>query len=393
MRICLIGDFDTYMVRGLERPQRLLPYRLSPGLNLLRGLREIGVQDVHIVVSTDVSAPAVEQGPFGVVHRLPCPRFSGSASFFTWRRRLILRELAGILPDIVHGQGTEAEYGFTAVTSPYPNVITIHGILQRVHHVTPPPLLSLDHVPRWIEKFVVRKATDVICLSVEAEHFLKEQGSPARRHLITNAVAPCFFDVQPQRGREGLSLLFVGTVYRLKGVVHLVEALASVRRRLGAPVTLRVIGQTGGGADAAEYDKLVHRRASELGVDDSIEWIGVLGERGVAAALAQTDVLVLPSFQETAPMAVAEAMAAGVPVVATRAGGIPEMVEDGKTGLLVAPGHSEELADALFKLLGDADLRRKMSAAGRARALARHAPRAVASETLRVYEEICRRQR
>src|SRR5882724_651766 len=159
MRIALAGGFDTYLMRGLERPAHLLPYRLSPGLNLLRGLRELGQRDVHILVSTsEVNAVKVDDGPFGTVYRVPCPPASGSPTFFLWRRHLLLKELARIKPDVVHGQGTEQEYAITAVTSPYPHVITFHGIMARVHQVTPPPLLSLNHVPRWIEKLVVRKA-------------------------------------------------------------------------------------------------------------------------------------------------------------------------------------------------------------------------------------------
>jgi len=391
MRIALLGDFDTYLTRGLERPPELLPYRLSPGLNLLRGFRELGVADIHILVTTkEVPKPTVEQGPFGTVHRLPQPPFSGAGSFQLWRRRLILQQLRQIRPDIVHGHGTEAEYAFTAISAPYPNVITLHGLMHRVQQAAPPPLLSLNHVARWIEKRVVRQATDVICLTREVEEFLAERGSRARRHRIPNAVAPCFFDVRPgPRDRPGFAVLFVGTVYRLKGVLHLVEAMAAARQKLGAPLTLRIVGSTGGPADA--YEELLRRRAAELGVAGDIEWLGVLGERDVAAQLARSDALALPSFTESFGMCVAEAMAAGVPAVGSRAGGIPDLIEDGKTGLLVTPGRSDELAAALVRALTDTALRARMVDAARAKALACYSPRAVAGQTRRVYEEICRR--
>jgi glycosyltransferase involved in cell wall biosynthesis len=395
MRIALAGDFDTYVIRGLERPAHLMPYRLAPGLNLLRGLRQIGVSDIHIIGTTDeVNTPTVEEGPFGMVHRLPSPLFSGSASFYTWRRHLILKELRGIKPDVVHAQGTEQEYAFTAVTSPYPNVITVHGIMHRVHRVTPPPLLSLSHVPRWIEKLVARQAREVICLSREVEHFFQERGSQARYHFIPNAVAPCFFDVQPQpRLDRGFTLLFIGTIYPLKGLFHLVEALAEARQKLGAEITLFVLGHRGRDPATVEYDKVVRRRAEELRITECIQWLGVLSEEGVARQLAQSDVLVLPSFQETLPMSIAEAMAAGVPVIATRAGGTPELVEHNQTGLLVTPGRSDELAAALCALLPNAALRRQFGVASRTKALAAYAPRVVAEKTLAVYEMICQEKR
>lgn len=381
MRIALIGDFDTYVSRGQERPAHLMPIRCAPGVNLLRGFRELGVPDIHIVVVTpEVSSPVVDEGPFGVVHRLPCPRFSGSACFYLWRRAMILAELAKIKPDVVHGQGTELQYGFTAVTSGYRNCVTIHGILHRVHKVSPPGMLSTAFVPRWLEKVVARKATDVICISRAVEEFLDERRSPARRHRIPNAVAPVFVETR-KVDSAGNKVLFVGSIYPLKGLMPVIEALA----RLPKTTRLQIIGSAGGARENIEYEAACRRRASELDVAGQIEWSGTLGEREVAVAMAGSDVLVLPSFQESAPMCIAEAMAVGLPVVATRVGGIPDMVEHSVTGLLVAPGHAEELAGALDVLLRDGALRARFGEAGRSAALTRYAPRAVAEKTLAVY--------
>src|ERR1700722_8371054 len=122
MRIAQLGDFDTFLFRGVERPLSHSYYRLSPGLNLARGFTELGVRDTHyLVVTPEVDQVTVDEGPFGTLHRIPSPRGSGSTSLFLWRRHLILKELARIQPDIVHGQGTEAEYALTGVPFPYPH--------------------------------------------------------------------------------------------------------------------------------------------------------------------------------------------------------------------------------------------------------------------------------
>src|SRR5881397_9126 len=101
MRTALLGDFDTFLFRGVERPLERSYYRLSPGLNLARGFRELGLKDVHyFVVTPEVDKTTVDDGPFCVLHRIPRPAFTGSATFFLWRRHLLHRELAKLRPDI-----------------------------------------------------------------------------------------------------------------------------------------------------------------------------------------------------------------------------------------------------------------------------------------------------
>jgi glycosyltransferase involved in cell wall biosynthesis len=386
VRIALLGDFDTFLFRGQERPLSRSYYRLSPGLNLARGFAELGVKDLHyLVVTPEVDRLTVDEGPFGTLHRIPRPRASGSATFFFWRRHLLHQELARIQPDIVHGQGTEQEYGFSAVTSPYPHVITFHGIMARVHQVTPPPFFSLNHVPRWMEKYVVQRTQNVISISQDVEDFLRESKSPARSFRIPNAMAPCFFAVTPTaRADRRYALLYVGEIQPRKGLIHLVEALARLRNSFGDSLILRVIG-----AAKNEYKNAASQRAVELKVDHQIEWLGVQREGGVAQELARSDLLVLPSFWENMPMCIGEALAAAVPVVSTRVAGIPNWVDEGKTGLLVKPGDPAELAEAIGRLLPDEVLRRAMGTAGRAKALAEYAPRVVAAKTLVAYETIC----
>ncbi len=398
MRIALIGDVDTYGVRGLARPPALPRYLHTPGIvtmNLLRGFRELGVTDLHLVVVTpEVKRPVTDDGPWCAVHRLPCPKFSGASSFYWWRRQMIFGQLRRLRPAIVHGQGTEREYALTASTCPYPGVITLHGLMHDVFRIVPPPLFSLSQVQRLAEKVVLRTARHVICISRFVEQFLRDHGNHARCYHIPNPVAPRFFELQPlSRAEPEPVLLFVGTVYPRKGLMHLVEALPLLQQRIGRRVRLQVLGtgvltQTGPG-----YEAQVRQRAQELGVATQVEWLGARDEAGVCQALTQADVLVLPSLQETTPMCIAEAMAAGVAVVATRVGGVPEMIEHGATGLLVEAGRVEELAGALGVVLTDTGLRQRMTAAAREQAALRYSPRAVATQTLAAYDSICQAER
>jgi len=270
-------------------------------------------------------------------------------------------------------------------------IIHVVGFRHVGHRAGTPDRRDLCACGLLSEKFVVQNSHDVICVSREVVRFLQEKRSRAACHLIPNAVAPCFFGVQHQQRSDGeATLLFVGTIYQLKGLLHLIEAQAMVQQELARPVRLRIIGQVRGGKAAADYNSTVRRRAEELGTSRQIEWLGVKNEEGMASAVAQTDLLVLPSLHETFGMCIAEAMAAGVPVVATRVGGIPELVEHGKTGLLVPPGDARELANAICTVLSDPELRRKSATAARIKALAQYTPRRVAEQTLAVYETILR---
>jgi glycosyltransferase involved in cell wall biosynthesis len=137
--------------------------------------------------------------------------------------------------------------------------------------------------------------------------------------------------------------------------------------------------------DGAERAALEAQRAA-LGLDARVRFLGRVDD--VAELLAGADVCVMPSRHEGLGVAALEAMAAGVPVVASRVGGLPEAVVDGATGCLVAPDDASALADALGRLVADRDLRRALGAAGAARVRARFSMDAMAAGTLAVYRRL-----
>jgi glycosyltransferase involved in cell wall biosynthesis len=128
------------------------------------------------------------------------------------------------------------------------------------------------------------------------------------------------------------------------------------------------------------------RLATELGVDGSTRFLGVRGD--VPALLAGAACVVLASDYEGCPLSVIEAMAAGVPVVATGVGGVPEVVEDGVSGIVSAPGSVDGLADGISTLLADPSAAARMGAAGRAAAAERFSRERMAAETELVYTRI-----
>jgi sugar transferase (PEP-CTERM/EpsH1 system associated) len=152
----------------------------------------------------------------------------------------------------------------------------------------------------------------------------------------------------------------IGTVGRLvppKGHTYLLDAATRLRDR--APkLRIAIVGD-------GPLRPALEAQTRSLGLSDTVIFTGI--RREVPEILALLDLFVLPSLWEGLPIALLEAMAAGRPVVATRVGGVPEVVVDGTTGRLVATSDPDALANAILTLLQDPDLRRRMGAAGQAR--------------------------
>lgn len=151
--------------------------------------------------------------------------------------------------------------------------------------------------------------------------------------------------------RGDVSGLFVGNVSRAKGVEVMLRALA------GCTESWHHFALVGHGPDMEFMKKL----ACDLGIDDRLEWTGRRSAREIPDTMRRFDFLVLPSFSEGRPNVVMEAMASGLPVIATTVGGIPDIIISGETGILVKPGDDDELAGAISRLCGDPALRQSMS--------------------------------
>ena len=162
---------------------------------------------------------------------------------------------------------------------------------------------------------------------------------------------------------DTLCVLFVGTYGERKGCPELLDALAEVRAG-GADVTLRFVGKE----EHRGEEDLLRQRVRERDLDDAVEFAGVASPDELPALYAAADVFCLPSRREGLPLALLEAMAFGLPIVATPVGGIADVVEDGVSGLLVAPGDVRGLAATLARLAEDVELRRELGEGARKRA-------------------------
>ncbi|MGR3377600.1 glycosyltransferase family 4 protein [Salipiger abyssi] len=288
-----------------------------------------------------------------------------SALKLTWRTapkgvkgrlfNLIYFAEAGVLADRLKAQGVQHLHNHIAKASctvamlaselsGIPYSFTIHG---------PDIFFEPNH---WRIDEKTARASFVACISdycrsqlmcfAATEHWDK-------LHIVHCGIAPERYSASPHKGQ---TLLFVGRLAGVKGVPVLLDAMAALKDRYPY-LRLALIGD---GPERAALEE----RAKGLG--ETVVFLGYQSQAEVAKALAETDLFVLPSFAEGVPVVLMEAMAAGVPVIATQIAGIPELVTQWESGVLVPPGDAGALTEAIDQLLTSADQRRVMGAVGRA---------------------------
>lgn len=179
--------------------------------------------------------------------------------------------------------------------------------------------------------------------------------------------------------RSSNTLVFLGQFGRRKGIFDLLAALAALKVRFPE---IRL--QCGGDGDIPG----VVARAEELGLSDNIEVLGWVSGVAKQRVLAEGTIYVLPSYAEGLPISVLEAMEAGMPVVATTVGGIPDAIEDGMEGFLVSPGDINCLVNRISQLLQDSDLRSRMGLAAKMKVAALFSPTSVLPQIEALYSDL-----
>ena len=298
-------------------------------------------------------------------------------------------------PDVVHSHfwmsGLAALRG-SADGATWPVLHTFHalGNVKRRHQgsddTSPPERAAL-------EPGVGRRADGVIATCSDEAFELTRLGIPTARI----SVVPCGVDtalftprgrVAPATGRR--RILSVGRLVPRKGVGTTITAIAELVRRGHSDIELVVVGGSRT-ADRIAEDPDVQRLAAlarTLGIEDSVSFRGQVPHSELPPILRSAEAIVCAPWYEPFGIVPLEAMATGVPVVAAAVGGLIDTVVDGVTGLHVPPRDATAIADALETLLGDAELRASLGAAGVARAARRYTWTRVATDTERVYRRV-----
>jgi glycosyltransferase involved in cell wall biosynthesis len=274
--------------------------------------------------------------------------------------RALARLVAELRPAVVHAHlfASAAAAAHAVRDQPVPLVVTEH---------TEGPWR--DRRARAVSGLVYRHADRVVAVSSAIRDLLVTGYgvAPERVEVLlpTAAAPPAAVSAPPDPGRPVVGL--VGRLVPEKGVDVFLRAAALVSAVVPQARFL-VVG------DGPLRPDLEHR-AAVLGLAGAVTFTGYRSD--APRLLAGLDVLAVPSRSDGSPLVVCEAMAAGVPVVASRVGGLPDLVEDGGSGLLVRPGEAEDLARALVSLLLDPEAARRLGARGRRLAAGRSHERLV----------------
>jgi glycosyltransferase involved in cell wall biosynthesis len=346
---------------------------------LLQGLALIPEIEVHIVACIRQPVRSPEKiAPNTYFHSLVVPQIGWMKTLFQGCVRAARKKIREINPDIVHGQGTEADCSLSAIYSGFPNVLTLHGNMRSVARINGDPPFSYNWVAARLEGFVLPRTDGVVCIT----RYTQRAVAPLARQtwIWPNAVDASFFDVPaaPDASAPPLGLC-VGTICGYKNQNDFIRALDP----LAAKTKFKILfaGGVVKNAYGEEFQKLVRERPW-------CQHVGFLNREQLKAQLQAAAWLALPTREDNCPMVVLEAMAAGVPVLASAIGGVPDLIEDGVTGLLCEPQRPETFRTATARFLDDPDFARRMATTAKEAARQRFHPLVVAQKHREIYRQV-----
>lgn len=353
--------------------------------NLVHALAAFADLDVHVVYCHDeVASDHVAHDGALTIHYLALPRRRVFPRYVrsVWR---IGRALKEIEPDIVHAHASH--FAVPGLRAGLPTLLTLHGVAHREYGIYKSRLYDRLRygLATLYDRYALPRLSDIVAIS---PYIMREYGSftRARWRRIDNPLPDVYFEL-PRAEQPG-QLLYAGTITPLKDIMTLLRAVARARQQTPG-LRLRLAGRTVDPAYEAELRAFV----AGNGLAGCVDFLGLLDTPAMLREYAACALAVLPSRQEVLPMTMIEAMAAGVPQVATRAGGLVDLIQDGATGLLVDIGDDAALAAAIVRLLAETETRRAMGERSRALAQSRFRAAGVAGRYRQLYYEMAKTRR
>jgi len=345
--------------------------------NLAVTLNKNGVQTDVMTFNVDQNRNPKWQGKIekidGVtVYRIPALRLIRSYRV-TAMVNFIPGRFANILKnyDVIHFHEFELSFPFFSYLIKKPKILHLHGINYT--------FIKRHHISRFLLKHSVHV---YISISRRMTKELVNLGIPKNKIIyLPNSIDTNFF--KPGKHKEENLLLYVGRITEFKGLHVLIDAL----RHLKESVRLVIIGPPG-------WNTNYHRNLLNLIETETkkgrheIKCLGAMEQHEIAEWYQKASLLILPSFAEGFPVTIIEALSCETPVIATPVGGVPEIIKNHETGILVPPGDSIRLAEAIGYLLENEDVRLKMACEGRILVKERYSLETTCKRLCSIYKQL-----
>jgi glycosyltransferase involved in cell wall biosynthesis len=354
------------------------PYFGTAPEALLQGFAAIPDLEVHVLSCAQRPLKSPEKLADNTwFHSLYVPRTGWLRTSYQGCIRAIRRKLKAILPDIVHGQGTERDCAISAAFSRFPNVVTVHGNMRLIADVNNSKPLSFNWLAAQLEKITLPRTNGVVCITSYTRDAVKDLAR--KTWVVPNAVDQSFFDLDAAPG-DPATILCVGVICVRKNQNAFIRALDGLASRRKFKVVF-VGDAPKDDPYAAEFHQLLESRPW-------CEFAGFADRDQLKARLKSAVMVALPSLEDNCPMVVLEAMAAGIPVLAARVGGLPDLIEDGRNGLFCNPLEADSIASGVERLLADPQLASGLARTAKQEARERYHPLSIARRHLEIYREV-----
>jgi glycosyltransferase involved in cell wall biosynthesis len=375
MRVAMFSDYyPPHLGGGVEK----VVFELS------RGLSSAGA-NVDVFTLQTAGGPCLEEAGGVRVHRVPALQMTKLLGLQSAASpRLVtyaVDQLMRLRPDVIH---VHNRFFFTSLIAAaaakalnIPLITTLHlGSLEALPLPQRLPVLAYE---RLLGRTIIQASERVIAVSQAVADYTRRLGAtPEKTQVQPNAVDSDAFRPRLTARKGPPRIAFVGRLIQNKGPQYLMAAIPRLVEREPAAEFWFV----GDGPMRA----CLEETAQNLGVAENVRFLGV--RQDVAGLLNESDIFVRPSLMEGMPLTVLEAMACGLPVVATPVGGTAELVTEGKTGLLVPPRNVDALTTALQRLIDSPQLRAELGANGRRLVEKDYGWQRISRETLAVYEDV-----
>ena len=354
------------------------PYFGTAPAALLEGLAEYPQAEIHVVTCTQKQMSSPTKLANNVwFHSMHIPKWGWLRSGYLGCIRAVGRKLEEIRPDLVHAQGTERDCAVAAVFATIPKLLTIHGNCRAIAQLRRSPPFSYWWLQAQLERLCLPRFDGVICISKYTQGLVSRLAR--KTWLLPNAVDSSFFKISRQESGPVPILLVVANVESRKNQIGLIRSLGSLAEQ--RPFQLRFFGNCGEDDYGRKFRQLAATKP----------WCfygGMLDRTSLRQEFARASAVILPTWEDNCPMVLLEAQAAGIPIIASNVGGIPDLVEDDITGILTNPSDPQTMPKALTRLWDSPELASRLIQKGREQAQARFHPKVIAQKHLDIYREV-----